>query len=135
MSETFYIVPVEQHNALVSAAYAHRNFNAEECEAAAKFSAYASWHGIRTHNAIKALHLDDHFGSKSQGCVPNATIEKRETKFAASQIWNANRKLGQATAYQAMDEAIAMADKYGICLLYTSPSPRDQRGSRMPSSA
>ena len=26
------------------------------------------------------------------------------------------------------------ADIYG-CLLYTSPSPRDQRGSRMPSSA
>ena len=24
---------------------------------------------------------------------------------------------------------------YHICLLYTSPSPRDQRGSRMPSSA
>ena len=24
---------------------------------------------------------------------------------------------------------------YIICLLYTSPSPRDQRGSRMPSSA
>ena len=26
-------------------------------------------------------------------------------------------------------------DHYGPCLLYTSPSPRDQRGSRMPSSA
>ena len=26
-------------------------------------------------------------------------------------------------------------DKYRDCLLYTSPSPRDQRGSRMPSSA
>ena len=25
--------------------------------------------------------------------------------------------------------------KDGLCLLYTSPSPRDQRGSRMPSSA
>ena len=25
--------------------------------------------------------------------------------------------------------------KGGVCLLYTSPSPRDQRGSRMPSSA
>ena len=25
--------------------------------------------------------------------------------------------------------------RYGTCLLYTSPSPRDQRGSRMPSSA
>ena len=35
----------------------------------------------------------------------------------------------------------ATADNFGInaeetgCLLYTSPSPRDQRGSRMPSSA
>ena len=28
-----------------------------------------------------------------------------------------------------------LADHYQICLLYTSPSPRDQRGSRMPSSA
>ena len=27
------------------------------------------------------------------------------------------------------------ATKYTDCLLYTSPSPRDQRGSRMPSSA
>jgi len=26
-------------------------------------------------------------------------------------------------------------EKFNICLLYTSPSPRDQRGSRMPSSA
>ena len=36
----------------------------------------------------------------------------------------------------AMQHAYKMAKKmYGICLLYTSPSPRDQRGSRMPSSA
>ena len=28
-----------------------------------------------------------------------------------------------------------VADQYRSCLLYTSPSPRDQRGSRMPSSA
>ena len=27
------------------------------------------------------------------------------------------------------------ANWYSFCLLYTSPSPRDQRGSRMPSSA
>ena len=26
-------------------------------------------------------------------------------------------------------------ENYSYCLLYTSPSPRDQRGSRMPSSA
>ena len=37
----------------------------------------------------------------------------------------------------SLDEAIAHANsaEYGLCLLYTSPSPRDQRGSRMPSSA
>ena len=35
-------------------------------------------------------------------------------------------------------EAVGVLDeeaKYEFCLLYTSPSPRDQRGSRMPSSA
>ena len=31
--------------------------------------------------------------------------------------------------------SLSRQDLYNICLLYTSPSPRDQRGSRMPSSA
>ena len=30
---------------------------------------------------------------------------------------------------------LTSTDAFFICLLYTSPSPRDQRGSRMPSSA
>ena len=30
---------------------------------------------------------------------------------------------------------LAVLARYGICLLYTSPSPRDKRQSRMPSSA
>ena len=34
---------------------------------------------------------------------------------------------------QALREALG--DKSGICLLYTSPSPRDRQKSRMPSSA
>ena len=34
----------------------------------------------------------------------------------------------------ALKEGYQM-DKFDRCLLYTSPSPRDQRGSRMPSSA
>jgi len=114
MSETFYVVPVDQHNSLVDAAYRHRGFTADESAAAAKFSAYASWHGIRTHNALKALHLDHLFGSEAGGCVPGAVIEKLDTRFAASEIWNANKKLGQATAYEAMDAAMALADKYGI---------------------
>lgn len=114
MSEVFYVVPHEQHNALVAAAYRHRGFTADEAAAAARFSDLASTHGIRTHNALKALHLDHLFGSGAGGCVPAATLEKKESRFAASQIWNANKKLGQATAYEAMEEAIALADKYGI---------------------
>ena len=36
---------------------------------------------------------------------------------------------------QAKDCSPNLKYTYKICLLYTSPSPRDQRGSRMPSSA
>lgn len=112
--EVFRVVPEEQHNKVVEAAYRHRGYTEEESAYAAKFSAYASKHGIRTHNALKALHLDHLFGSGSQGCVPGASIEKKTSRFEASQIWNANRKLGQATAYEALETCIQLADKYGI---------------------
>ena len=39
------------------------------------------------------------------------------------------------TAEDSINNSEIKADPYKICLLYTSPSPRDQRGSRMPSSA
>ena len=68
--EQFYVVPEETHNQLVRQAYQYRGFDSSECDAAAKFSAYATTHGIRTHNALKALHLDDLFGSKAGGCKP-----------------------------------------------------------------
>ena len=35
----------------------------------------------------------------------------------------------------AEDDIVVVLGQDGTCLLYTSPSPRDQRGSRMPSSA
>ena len=57
-------------------------------------------------------------------------------------------KLSQAGFELAISEIVALgenghsnvwngsrAKRYPSCLLYTSPSPRDQRGSRMPSSA
>ena len=114
MSDKFYIVSETEHNALVAAAYQHRGFSAEEAASGAKLCAEASRHGIRTHNALKALHLDHLFGSGSQGCVPNVEIEEKPSRFAASKIWNANRKLGQATAYAAMEEAIRLADEFGV---------------------
>ena len=114
MSEKFYIVPTAQHEDLVKKAYQHRGYTAEEAAQAARFSELASHHGIRTHNAIKALHLDHLFGSAAGGCTPAAEIKKIESKFAASEIWDANKKLGQATAYDAIDRAIELADQYGI---------------------
>jgi L-2-hydroxycarboxylate dehydrogenase (NAD+) len=114
MSEIFYVVPEKLHNSLVEAAYKHRGFTAEESAAAARFCAEATRHGIRTHNAIKALHLDHLFGSGSKGCVPNAKIDVVPSRFPAAQIWNANKKLGQATGYAAIETAMKLADQYGV---------------------
>ena len=113
-----YTLPVETHNRIVEAAYRARGFDADESAAAARFCAMASWHGIRTHNALKALHLDELFGSGNKanpGCVPGARIEKlKPGRFRAAERWNANRKLGQAVAFEAMEAAIKLADTYGV---------------------
>ena len=114
MSEIFYVVPEETHNALVTAAYKKRGYSGEEAAAGARFCAEATRHGIRTHNALKALHLDHLFGSGAGGCVPKAKIEKVKTRFRGAQVWNANRKLGQATGCAAIEAAIKLADKYGV---------------------
>jgi LDH2 family malate/lactate/ureidoglycolate dehydrogenase len=114
MSETFHVVPETLHNALVGAAYMHRGYSAEESGYASRFCAEASRHGIRTHNGLKALHLDHLFGSGAKGCVPDAKIEVKPGRFPAAQVWNANKKLGQATAYAAMEAAMKLADKNGI---------------------
>ena len=37
--------------------------------------------------------------------------------------------------YKKVSAVVAETEELDLCLLYTSPSPRDQRGSRMPSSA
>jgi len=114
MPETYSILPEATHNGLVAAAFAARGYDRDEAAAAARFCAAAARHGIRTHNAIKALHLDELFGSKAGGCVPGAEIEKLEPRYPAVHRWNANRKLGQAVAYEAMDRAMALADEFGV---------------------
>jgi LDH2 family malate/lactate/ureidoglycolate dehydrogenase len=111
---TNYIVPPQIHNELVAAAYRKRGYSADEAQAGAKFSEITAWHGIKTHNAIKALHLDELFGSKAGGCAPGAKIDKLPTKYKAVQKWNANRKLGQAVAFEAMATAEKLADEFGV---------------------
>ncbi|MEO5961495.1 MAG: Ldh family oxidoreductase, partial [Opitutaceae bacterium] len=61
--------------------------------------------------------LDHLFGSGSQGCVPKAKIEKVKTRFRGAAVWNANKKLGQATGYAAIEAAIKLADKYGVGMI------------------
>ena len=46
--------------------------------------------------------------------------------------WNA---VEAKLARDAVDVLLISPERLANCLLYTSPSPRDQRGSRMPSSA
>jgi ureidoglycolate dehydrogenase (NAD+) len=111
---TTYIMPPAVHNSLVTAAYRKRGFTADEASAAATTAESASRHGIKTHNAIKALHLDEHLGSKAGGCRPGAQIEKLPARYKAVARWNCNRKLGQAVALEAMAEAMRLADEYGV---------------------
>ncbi|MFM2171881.1 MAG: hypothetical protein RI957_2110 [Verrucomicrobiota bacterium] len=113
MSE-FLVIPRQQHDELVIAAYMSRGYSADEAAEGAKLAAEAARHGIRTHHALKALHLDHLFGSASGGCVPGAEIEVLPSRFAASEVWNANKKLGQSVAYRAIERGIELADRYGI---------------------
>ena len=110
----FLVIPRGTHDALVSRAYQARGFTAEEAGEGAKLAAEAARHGIRTHHALKALHLDHLFGSAAGGCVPGAEIEVLEPRFPASERWNANKKLGQSVAYRAIRRGIELADQYGI---------------------
>ncbi|MEY3530693.1 MAG: putative oxidoreductase YjmC [Verrucomicrobiota bacterium] len=116
MSEVFYVIPRAAHEALVTAAYVKRGFGAKESAQAAQMASMATHHGIRTHNALKALHLDELFGSgaKVPGCTPNATVTKKATRFAATEVWDAHQKLGQAVAVDAIERCIELADQYGV---------------------
>ena len=69
--------------------------------------------------------------------LPEAQVrrrfDRREVSLIASFLMNYDREFVDDTLVtdQESDLLVAML----TCLLYTSPSPRDQRGSRMPSSA
>ena len=71
--------------------------------------------------------------------VPNLNYAASDSRARYFQI----RGIGERSGYQGTPNSsvgfliddIDYSGQGGICLLYTSPSPRDQRGSRMPSSA
>ena len=113
-ADVFYVVDTATHNTLVEAAYVHRGYSETESKAASRFCEMASTYGIRTHNALKALHLDHLFGSATGGCVPGAEVKKKESRFEACEIWDGKLKLGQSVAFDAMQRCMELADKYGV---------------------
>ena len=67
-------------------------------------------------------------GAIVTGPIPLPTKKKIFTVLKSPHVNKKSREQFQLSSYKRL------LDIYS-CLLYTSPSPRDQRGSRMPSSA
>ena len=62
------------------------------------------------------------------------TILKADRKKKVNEA-KRNLAVGMEVIFQGKIGKIVKINRTKCCLLYTSPSPRDQRGSRMPSSA
>ena len=77
------------------------------------------------------------------GPTTKQTIEKKhealKEEFAKIQstffIVNKSDEFYEFLTSNAIKHNVKIVSLNKVCLLYTSPSPRDQRGSRMPSSA
>ena len=87
-------------------------------------------------NDLVVEQLDHTFLNKDieffHNCVPTAeNIALYISEILKKPIHNLGATLHKIRLQESPNNA---AEIY-VCLLYTSPSPRDQRGSRMPSSA
>ena len=73
----------------------------------------------------------------SSGAIGKALVEAVSASGDYQKIHALSRKTVKFEPYNVYSHSISLECEESIsnCLLYTSPSPRDQRGSRMPSSA
>ena len=68
---------------------------------------------------------------EKEGLLPNVTKDSAgRRKYHDDDL----QRIGFIKCLKGTGMSLKQIKEYG-CLLYTSPSPRDQRGSRMPSSA
>ena len=93
-----------------------------------------STHHHLQHAKLRILlqHLTSHAVCERSGGPPKRPAAKRPCTYYSS--------LGlPRVLYNGKSQTVCLSDpplqRLRTCLLYTSPSPRDQRGSRMPSSA
>ena len=84
-------------------------------------------HNILDRSSIDILQTAKRTGAKVIGPIPMPSKIERVTVNKSPHVDKKSREQFELRTH------IRMMDI--ICLLYTSPSPRDQRGSRMPSSA
>ena len=94
---------------------------------------------IRDHiaNVIPGFeNYNEHLKRPSGFMLPHATRERIfNTSDGKAQLTINATDTIELEGDQLLLTTVRSHDQYNTCLLYTSPSPRDQRGSRMPSSA
>ena len=87
--------------------------------------------------------IDDRITFRGKGIYPQSGLIYEHSDATASFEWdfgdgftangpNVSHAFKESGGYKVQ---LTITDQFGCCLLYTSPSPRDQRGSRMPSPA
>ena len=80
--------------------------------------------------------LSDHYNPAKKTIALSPDVYRgRSVAAAAVAAHECGHAVQHATAYSMLKMRSTLVPVVQACLLYTSPSPRDQRGSRMPSSA
>ena len=93
------------------------------------FSNYTNFDHLNI--ASQNIHWEDK-GAFTAEISPNMLIEHK-VKYAI--VGHSEPRKYFSESDEQINRRAVFAQSSGLCLLYTSPSPRDQRGSRMPSSA
>ena len=81
----------------------------------------------------KSVESETLLKTRSQSTSTDKGNEFSNSKDLQDQI--KSRTNGIVDGYKILSQSKTDRGNVKVCLLYTSPSPRDQRGSRMPSSA
>ncbi|XOV72628.1 MAG: Ldh family oxidoreductase [Verrucomicrobiota bacterium] len=112
--EQLYVIKTDWHDQVVQRAFEKIGYSPAEVHQVVRNCRAALENGVRTHNAIKAIHLEALFGVRQGGTTCGANILKQKRKFSAVKFWDAQKKIGPAVAYEAVDECAAMAEDYGV---------------------
>ena len=71
----------------------------------------------------------------SNNVLSNIRDEAVDIKLPATNVSVVDNTISNVVTHTSGAIVVHLNNTSDVCLLYTSPSPRDQRGSRMPSSA